>query len=231
MENIIASVLGGLVSGLFTFLGVWLTIRHEELRRQKEKEELLLENRPRFEITEFEDLSQYSDLKKADASLLFCTIKEYKNREFYYDPNVIKPENWVSIEYTLKNIGNTEISYVYFSTELVKSTSLFSTKNENHKIHYMNKFLNYSVILDKAVKPGDSIKLKVSYIKGDIIESCIGSATITIWMVDEKKNWWAQSLFAPYNKIYNSSKTTRKEWNGYTDIETAIRCFDNPMLW
>ena len=29
MEAIIASVLGGLVSGLFTFLGVWLTIRHE----------------------------------------------------------------------------------------------------------------------------------------------------------------------------------------------------------
>ena len=43
MEAIIASVLGGLVSGLFTFLGVWLTIRHEnkkahqeELKRQKE---------------------------------------------------------------------------------------------------------------------------------------------------------------------------------------------------
>ena len=44
MEAIIASVLGGLVSGLFTFLGVWLTIRHEnkktrreELKQQKEK--------------------------------------------------------------------------------------------------------------------------------------------------------------------------------------------------
>ena len=48
MEAIIASVLGGLVSGLFTFLGVWLTIRHEnqkthreELKQQKEKEEQL----------------------------------------------------------------------------------------------------------------------------------------------------------------------------------------------
>ena len=57
MEAIIASVLGGLVSGLFTFLGVWLTIRHEnqkthreELKQQKEKEEQLFENRPRFEI-------------------------------------------------------------------------------------------------------------------------------------------------------------------------------------
>ena len=46
MEAIIASVLGGLVGGLFTFLGVWMTIHHEnkktrqeELKRQKEKEE------------------------------------------------------------------------------------------------------------------------------------------------------------------------------------------------
>ena len=52
MEAIIASVLGGLVGGLFTFLGVWMTIHHEnkktrqeERKRQKEKEEQLFENR------------------------------------------------------------------------------------------------------------------------------------------------------------------------------------------
>lgn len=33
MEAIIASVLGGLVGGLFTFLGVWMTIHHEQLKR------------------------------------------------------------------------------------------------------------------------------------------------------------------------------------------------------
>ncbi|MBP3370678.1 MAG: hypothetical protein J6L85_07990 [Clostridia bacterium] len=35
MEAIIASVLGGLVSGLFAFLGVWLTIRHENKKAPK----------------------------------------------------------------------------------------------------------------------------------------------------------------------------------------------------
>ena len=71
MEAIIASILGGLVSGLFTFLGVWLTIRHEnkkarqeELKRQKEKEEQLFENRPRLEIMGYKKLTKYSHREK-----------------------------------------------------------------------------------------------------------------------------------------------------------------------
>ena len=36
MEAIIASILGGLVSGLFAFLGVWLTIRHENKKARQE---------------------------------------------------------------------------------------------------------------------------------------------------------------------------------------------------
>lgn len=112
MEAIIASVLGGLVGGLFTFLGVWMTIHHEnkktrqeELKRQKEKEEQLFENRPRLEIMGYKKLSKYSAAKKADISLLLCGIKDYKNEGramFYYDPEVIEYENWVSVEYTLK---------------------------------------------------------------------------------------------------------------------------------
>ena len=95
MEAIIASVLGGLVSGLFTFLGVWLTIRHEnkktrreELKQQKEKEEQLLENRPRLEIMGYKKLSKYSAAKKADISLLLCGIKDYKKegRAMFYYP-------------------------------------------------------------------------------------------------------------------------------------------------
>ena len=37
MEAIIASVLGGLVGGLFTFLGVWMTIHHENKKTRQEE--------------------------------------------------------------------------------------------------------------------------------------------------------------------------------------------------
>lgn len=241
MEAIIASVLGGLVGGLFTFLGVWMTIHHEnkktrqeELKRQKEKEEQLFENRPRLEIMGYKKLSKYSAAKKADISLLLCSIKDYKNESramFYYDTEVVEPEKWVSVEYTLKNIGNTEISHMYFSTNLPKNTSLFGIDNEENEMCYENNLLNYSVILDKSVKPKESIKLRVCYIDEEIILSNIGSAPITIWLIDEKNNWWSQPLFAPDNKIYNSSRSSHKEWKDYTDESKAIKCFKNPMLW
>lgn len=241
MEAIIASVLGGLVGGLFTFLGVWMTIHHEnkktrqeELKRQKEKEEQLFENRPRLEIMGYKKLSKYSISRKADINVLFCSIKDYKNESramFYYDTEVVEPEKWVSVEYTLKNIGHTEISHMYFSTNLPKNTSLFGVETRENEMCYENNLLNYSVILDKSVKPKESIKLKICYIDEKIILSNIGSATITIWMVDEKNNWWSQPLFAPENKIYNSKRSSHKEWKDNTDESKAIECFKNPMLW
>ena len=241
MTEIIASVLGGLVGGLFTFLGVWMTIHHEnkkarqeELRRQKEEEKQTIENRPCLEIVEYKKLSKYSVSNKTDTSILLCGIKEYKKEGcamFYYDREVIEPEKWVSIEYSLKNVGHTEISHIYFSTNLPKNTSLFGVENRENEMCYENNFLNYSVILDKSVKPKESIKLKICYIDEKIILSNIGSATITIWMIDEKNNWWSQPLFAPENKIYNSKRSSHKEWKDYTDESKAIECFENPMLW
>ena len=69
-NEILASILGGLVGGLFTFLGVLITIHHEnkkiyrtELMREKDKEEKLLENKPRLEIVEYKKFSKYSAQK------------------------------------------------------------------------------------------------------------------------------------------------------------------------
>ena len=241
MEAIIASVLGGLVGGLFTFLGVWMTIkkkkkktRQEERKRQKEKEEQLFENRPRLEIMGYKKLGKYSQQRKVDACVLLCSIKEYKNEGramFFYDESVITPENWVCVEYTLRNTGHTEIDHIYFSTNLPKNTALFNVLNEENVMCHDNHFLNYSVIFEKAIKPQQTVSIKVCYISGKIVVSNIGGAPITIWMIDENKNWWSQPLFAPDNKIYNSSRSSHKEWKDYTDEAKAIECFENPMLW
>lgn len=241
MEAIIASILGGLVGGLFTFLGVWMTIQHEnkktrqeDLKRQKEKEELLFENRPRLEIINYKKFNKYSAQRKTDACVLLCSIKEYKNEGramFYYDESIIKPENWVCVEYILRNTGHTEIDHIYFSTNLPKNTALFNVLNEENIMCYESRFLNYSVICEKTIKPQQTISVKVCYISDKIVISNMGSAPITIWMIDENRNWWLQPLFAPDNKTYNSTRTSHKEWKEYTSEEAAIECFENPMLW
>ena len=44
------SVLGGLISGLFTFIGVRLSISHDEYKRQRERIEKANDEKPRLEI-------------------------------------------------------------------------------------------------------------------------------------------------------------------------------------
>ena len=241
MEAIIASILGGLVSGLFTFLGVWLTIRHEnkkthkeELKRQKEKDEQLFEKRPRLEIIKYKQSEKYSIPRKADACVLVCHIRDYKigsRAMFYYDESTVKPENWVYAEYTFRNVGRTAIESFSFSINLPRDTVLFNVLNKENVHCYENHFLNYQVILDKSVKPQETVTLRVCFIEKQIIFSNIGNPLITLWMVDENNNWWCQSLYAPENKIENSSRTSYKTWLDYTNIETAIKCFENQMLW
>lgn len=239
--EIIASILGGLVGGLFTFLGVLITIQYEKEKEKKkeririlEKEEEIFKNKPRLEIVDYNGPGQYNQNIDADLSLLICEIKDYKKEDrhrFYYDKDMIKPENWVTIEYVFKNTGNTEIDHLYFSTTLVKNTAIFNVLDGEYESYYRNNLLNYSVILEKNIKPGAAIKVKINYLTNKIIDSNIGSATIGVWLIDENNRWWTQSLFAPHNKIYNSGKTSREMWKECTDVTTAIKCFENPMLW
>ena len=64
--TILASILGGLVSGLFTFLGVLITIRYyskkdaiEEERRIKAENQAIEKEKPRFEIVGYNEISKY----------------------------------------------------------------------------------------------------------------------------------------------------------------------------
>ena len=59
----------------------------------------------------------------------------------------------------------------------------------------------------------------------------MGSAMISIWLMDINNRVWLQPLFAPHNKIYNSKKKTWKDFQSDNNIEMAIKCFINPMLW
>ena len=232
--EILASVLGGLVGGLFTFLGVIMTIRYEERKRLKEKEDYISKNSPRLEIVDFREVHVYEEEETTDIEMILCKIDNYDvsgRPSFYYDKRMVNSKDWVNITYTLKNIGGTEIDHLYFTSNLVKSVSLFNISNGENLFSYNNNLLNYSVILDQSIKPQEMIKIKICYITDRIITSNIGSAPVSIWLVDSNKNWWEQPLFAPSNRIYNVTRTSHKSWKNSTDIITAIRCFADPMQW
>lgn len=238
--QILASILGGLVGGLFTFLGVLITIAYErskdtkeEMRRLKEKEEEQVKARPRLEIQEYSYFDE-ERVSEPDLEVVMASIKDFKDIGracFKYNPDIINKDKWVSVDYVLKNIGATEIDHLYLITNLPKNTSLFNASNNEYISDYKNEFLNYSVILEKTIKPQQTVKIRVSYVTDEVIVSNLGSAPISIWLMDINKNVWSQSLFAPQNKIYNSEKRDYKTFREHSDITTAIECFRNPMMW
>ena len=231
MIEIIASILGGLVGGLFTFLGVKMTIKYEERKDQREKEEKIKADCPRLEIVDYKGEHIYDKEEPSNITMILSKIDKYDVKvtpSFYYDKRITEPSEWISVNYTLKNIGGTEIVHLYFTSNLVRSISIFNISNEDNIYSYNNKLLNYSVFLDKSIKPQETINIKICYVTDRIIESSLNSAVVSIWLID---TWWEQPLFAPYNRIYNSNRSSHQKWKESTDIITAIKCFANPSLW
>ena len=147
LTSIISSVLGGLVGGLFTFLGVKMTINHEEKKERRAKEELILQSRPRLDIVDFFEIDKYTTSSKADESLIIATIEEFDNGQFIYDDEILNEEKWASVEYILKNIGSTEIDHMYFSTNYMKTTSVFDNFGIYGRHFPEKNMLNYLMML------------------------------------------------------------------------------------
>ena len=203
------------------------------MRRLKEKEEEQVKARPRLEIQEYSYFDE-ERVSEPDLEVVMASIKDFKDIGracFKYNPDIINKDKWFSVDYVLKNIGATEIDHLYLITNLPKNTSLFNASNNEYISDYKNEFLNYSVILEKTIKPQQTVKIRVSYVTDEVIVSNLGSAPISIWLMDINKNVWSQSLYAPQNKIYNSEKRDYKTFREYSDITTAIECFRNPMMW
>lgn len=234
--DIIASILGGLVSGLFTFLGVYLTIKYQH-KKDKKEEQLHLEhekklqilNRPRLTITDYNSEHSYNNDNCNDMILLMVTIKECIScSAFKYDPLMIDQKNWISIEYTLKNSGNTEINKIFVSTNFPQNSALFDIKINEHSYCYENECLNNCVNLEKVLLPNDSMILQINYIKNKVIVSTAEtSPPLSIWLMDCNYNFWIQKLNAPNNEISNSKLTTSKELTDAVDIRIPINYFKN----
>lgn len=239
--QIIASLIGGLVSGLFTFLGVFLTISYqrkkdkaEEKRMKEEELRKEFDNRPRFEIQEYKGETPYEDETDVNVGMLVCSIRKFENigrPMFYYDEEIKNPKDWVFAEYTLKNIGKREISRVYFVSNLPKGTSIFNTTKSENVISYDNNFYSRKVRLEKSIKPDQFIKIRVYFVSDKIVYSSFGNPLISLWLIDEYGKIWYQDLDAPYKKISDAKIISKDTFYNYTDESVAIDCFIDPMLW
>lgn len=230
------SILGGLIGGLFTYFGVRLTLKHE---MEKEKKEQILKadaEKPRLEIVKFLNFEETKHNRNVnnDCNVLMLDIKKFADdngrARFFYDEQALKDENLQFVEYELKNTGLTEIADICITGNLPRNLSLIEL--ERKETYITENFLNYEVWSNKRyIKPGQSLKLRIYYIKDQVMVSNLGTPIITIWLNDVNGRYWSQLLASPNNQIEISRYRKYSEFRENINIDTAIECFRNPYLW
>ena len=109
--SLIGSILGGLIGGMFTFLGVKLTLKYDKEKEKKEIIKKAITEKPRLEKVYANCKSTTSKIS-CDCNVLTLKIEGIKNNkgvlEFLYNNDFLDLNKLTCIEIELKNTGFTE---------------------------------------------------------------------------------------------------------------------------
>lgn len=228
----VGSVIGGIIGGLFTFLGVKLTIKHDDEKKMEEEQKKIIEEKPRLEVVEFKEVGKHRNTK-SDMDVICLDIKDVnktdRRLEFSYDEKALDKNNLVSCEYVLRNTGITEIDSICLISNFPKNMSVIELRNTEFLVN--EKILNYEAWSDKRfIKSGEQIKLRVYFIEDQVIAGFL-SASLAMYIQDINGSYWHQPLFVPTKETDNSKLSSRKEMKSYSDVESALKCFEGKAYW
>ena len=231
--SIASAAVSGIITGLFT---VYVERKKQKrIEQDKRKKELQrqYELRPRLELKKYKELKQGKIESKSDFECLLLDFKDKKpvgeSFFFFYDDKALDKNNLCCVEYVFINTGKTEIDSVCIISNHPRTTSIIELENRDFLIK--SGSLCYEAWSNKRfIKPGEAISVKICYIKNQIMNSPI-SAVATIYLEDIYGYLWSQPLFCPTNVVENSNRASRKDFNNYRDVKSAIECFKNPELW
>lgn len=240
---LIISIISISLTGLF---GLWnLKITKDSHRMKKDeffrnKKKYLQEEydkRPKLEVVNYKktmDVEGYES-DESDIDVLILPIKNYKIIDrrrvlFEYDQKILNQNEWVNIQFKLKNDGKTSIKELYFACNSPQNTSVFDVKQDEYKLFIEHGALEYRVANFDEIKTQQEITIKMNFHK-DLVFGKMLSAEASLWLIDTYGNIWEQPLFIHQGKIYDSKQKTYKEFTEYTNWKSMIKCFHNPELW
>ena len=231
--SLASALVSGIVAGFFT-----MTVeRRKQMRhdQEKTKEELQkqYEARPRLELKKYKDLKQGKIDSKVDFECLLLNFKNIKSTGeslfFVYDEKALDKNNLCCVQYEFVNTGKTEIDSICVISNQSRTTSIIELENKEFLIK--NGLLCYEAWSKKRfIKPGQTISIKVCYIKDQVMYSPI-SAVAAIYMEDIDGHLWHQPLFCPTDAMENSNRASRKDFNDYRDVRAALDCFSGKRPW
>lgn len=195
---IITSILGGLIGGLFTYLGVKLTIKnerkiHEDETRLKiiEKNEEVIRNRPKLQA-----ISNFTGSPSMKESIYLVpfdkpVLVNGRDIKFDYPTNLSNKENWEYYTIFLKNIGKKTIvrSMVHF--ENMENINLYTESEMNNWNNgiWSEHFYSDNRVLSGQLNPGEILELTIYYLKKT---SALKTKLFDICFEDENGNDWIQ---------------------------------------
>lgn len=231
--SIASAVVSGLIAGFFTLATERRKQNRQEAQKRKEELKKQYDERPRLELKQFTDLERGKIHTKSDCSCILLNIegviKDGDTPFFLYDENALDLSNLCCVEYIFVNTGKTEIDSLCVVSTHPRTTSMVELEKRDFLIKH--RTLCYEVWSKKRfIKPGDTVSIKVCYVKGKVMISPI-NATAAIFMEDVNGNLWHQPLFCPTDEMENSNRADWKKFKENKDIGNAIDCFKNPSLW
>ena len=226
------SVIGGLIGGLFTYIGVRLTLKHEKEKEQKEELKNAQDTKPRLEIVKYSDFeaTKSNVEQNNDCNVLALKIRDFKDNSrarFYYDESALDENQLVYAEYELKNTGLTEIVDICITSNLRQMSII---ELEKRDLCLKNNYPNCDVWSEnRYIKPGQTFKLRIYYIKDQIVISNLGNPVLTIWLNDVNGRIWSQTLYTPGKNIEISRIRNYKEFSDSRDLGNVIDYYKNSL--
>ena len=157
----------------------------------------------------------------------FKVINNKKDAEFYYSNDVNK-KKYKHLIFYIKNIGNANINELYICATSQKNTMLCII-NEI-RLFFDNNFINYSYVYDRKILKGKSIKIDIAYLENSKICNAFSSELALIFK-DSFDNLYEQPFFIQQNNLYEPHLISFDDLKVYTQVDTAIECFRNPLMW
>jgi len=231
LNEVIASVRGdilsGLIVGIFTVIGVGLTIKNENRKAKKEEAEKRIDNKPEFIVEKsiFAN-DEVCDIVAFGSPLLLETKDNVI--KFDYPEEIKNKDEYVHYDYIFKNIGKTSTIEFDLITTNQQKTVLFNY--DELESYIKNPMINYNCMYDRKIFPNKEIKVRIYYHRDMQFYSFI-SSILSILYCDEYGYRWEQPFFEDKFKLYQPHQITSEEYKNHTTINAALECFESPYKW
>lgn len=208
----LTTIIGVIVGAVFSMLGsIYISNKERKERRIEEKqreEKEYYKNKPELRVI------KNSGIIVPDISVFISSYKvKFKDLKEEYDAifpkEILNKKKYKYIDYELKNIGRTDINYLYICS--AKQNNIMVVDYDDLISSVESKYVFPCPLYEEKILQNETVNIRIYYLEGDKI-SFLFSCAICLIIEDENNNYWEQSFFYEQNKLEQSRRIDYKEY-------------------